>query len=318
MLLAVAAWWRFDSSAVSVAPVAAGAIAADRVPSRFAAAEPQGSPVAVDPAVAAPIAEAQAVSAPVSALPEHAPESAPATSVPGRSLAELERRARAGDAKSARDWVDALVQCARLAYSQGPEPSRYLSHLDWALVGDRRIRQAEAHGPLSEECGQLFPVRDLAAGSAQAQSMIEEALRLWAATGDPLGQLAASTISLQWPPPAELWRQQQAWASAYLDPANPQTLVDLAQVFAYGSRFRAEAFRLAACDLGYDCSAGGSLQTRLCQTSEVCGSDAYAAELLQTLPPREWQMIDAQRRALAVMLQRGDTRGVFDLPPPAG
>lgn len=323
VLLAVAAWWRFDASGAPVSPVAVPAVAADLAPGMAAIAEPSDAAATMAPSAARPaslVAEPPTDSVAVTATSDPAPEPPLETSVPGRSLAELERRARGGDAKAARDWVDALSQCARLVFSDSQQPPpRYLSHLDWTLVGERRNHRAEMLGALVDECRQLFPIGDMQAGSAQAQSLIEEALRLWAATGDSFGQLAASMMSLQWPPLAESWRQQQAWASAHLDPANPQTLVDLAQVFAYGSRFRyEEAWLLAACDLGYDCSAGGALQTSLCLRSELCSTGAYAEDLLQSLPPRRWQIIQRQRRELLDMLRRGDTRGVFDVPPPGG
>ena len=321
VLLAMAAWWRFDAAGPAAAPGVAQAIAG--APEANATAGLPAPPESAD-APAAPLA-AQAVRAPAepaaaaaAPTPAEAPESAPETSVPGRSLAELERRARAGDAKAARDWADALMQCVQLVYSEAEAPPRYLNHLNWALVGDRRQRPL-ATGPLADECRQIFPNPDIEAARPLLQSMIAEALGLWAATGDPFGQLAASMQSLEWPPSVEHWQQQQAWASAYLDPANPQTLVDLAQVFAFGSRYRyQEAWLLAACDLGYDCSAGGALQMSLCSRSGVCAAEAYEEELLQSLPPRRWQIIQSQRRELLDRLRRGDARGVFDVPPPGG
>lgn len=321
-LLAMAAWWWFDAAGPAPAPGVAQAIAG--APEANATAGLPAPPESAD-APAAPLA-AQAVRAQVDtaaeavSTPADAPESAPETSVPGRSLAELERRARSGDAKAARDWVDAITQCAEWVFRDRPQPPpRYLSHLDWALIGERSALRTEVLGPMSGECRSLFPGPAHEGAVMQAQSMIEDALRMWAATGDPFGQLAASTMSLQWPPPPDLWQQQQGWASAYLDSGNPQTLVDLAQVFAYGSRYPfAEAWRLAACDLGYDCSAGGALQMSLCLRSAVCSAEAYEAELLQTLPPRQWEIIQSQRRELLDRLRRGDTRGVFDVPPPGG
>jgi len=34
------------------------------------------------------------------------------------------------------------------------------------------------------------------------------------------------------------------------------------------------------------------------------------------LSPRQWQIVQAQRRALLAMLQRGETAAIFDVPPP--
>ncbi len=322
-LLAMAVWWWFDAAGPAAAPGVAQAIAGAPEAAATAGlperAEPFDAPTAplAPQAAQAPVEPAAEAAVPTSA---DAPESAPETSVPGRSLAELERRARSGDAKAARDWVDALGRCIDTVFGDSLiVESRFVSHLNANLFVASRAERMQMLGPPSGECRALFPVSDINVAGTQAQSMIEEALRLWAATGDPFGQLAASMMRLQWPPPTDLWQQQQGWASAYLDPGNPQTLVDLAQVFAYGSRYPfSEAWQLAACDLGYDCSAGGALQMSLCLRSAVCSAEAYEAELLQTLPPRQWQIIQGQRRELLDRLRRGDMRGVFDVPPPGG
>ncbi|MBL8246470.1 MAG: hypothetical protein JNL89_19890 [Rhodanobacteraceae bacterium] len=265
----------------------------------------------------APAEPAAAAAAPTLA---EAPESAPETSVPGRSLAELERRARAGDAKAARDWVDALERCIDSVFGGSLiSESQFVSHLNANLFLASRAERALLLEAPSGECRALFPVSDINVAGMQAQSMFAEALRLWAAAGDPQGQLVASMFrNRTWPPPADLWRQQQAWATSHLDPSDPQTLIDLTG-FAAGSRYpREEAWLLVACDLGYDCSAGGALQTRLCLSNYSCGRGSYEEALLQELPPRQWQVVQRQRRELLDRLRRGDTRGVFDVPPPGG
>lgn len=321
-LLASVAWWWFGASGPEAAPGQAPTVATTALP---AAAPPGDRPRRDASDGIAELPDAEPAPPPAqrppeaAAMPETA-EAAPETSIPGRSLAELERRARAGEAKAARDWVDALGQCIEmLSAKASPAAPRFLRHLDLSQRGDGPKPTDAIPAVWAEECHQLFPDPDREAAALQAQTMREDALRLWAATGDPFGQLAASTITLQWPPPLERWRQQQGWASAYLDPANPQTLVDLAQTFAYGSRFAfSEAWLLAACDLGYDCAAGGALQMSQCQPSTGCPSGSYEEELLQSLPPRQWQLVQGQRRELLQMLRHGDTRGVFDIPPPGG
>lgn len=321
VLVSAAALWRPEFAGP-------GAVDPARSPparAHAAAVEPAAArdPAAAEPTAATPAGEPREEPAaqPASATAhEPAAESAPDESLPGRRLAELEGLARTGDRKAARDWVDALGQCVDVVFGdRRSPPARFRSHLDWNLVGARRGPRADLHGAWVDDCRQLFPDPDGEAAGLLAQSMIEDALRQWAATGDPLGQLAASMIAVQWPPPLDVWRQQQAWATAHLAPADPQTLVDLAQVFAHGSRFpSAEAWRLAACDLGYDCSAGGALQARLCQISEICSNAPYEEEQLQSMPPRQWQIVQRQRRELLEWLRRGDIRGLFDVPPPGG
>lgn len=322
-LLALAAWWRFDADGPAAARVAGQAIvteapgsAATVQPSRAESVGTPRAPLAPQevPPPVEPAAEAAALSS------ADATESAPETSVPGRSLAELERRARAGDAKAARDWVDALERCFDTVFGGSLiGESRFVSHLNANLFVASRTERAQMLKAPDGECRALFPVSDINVAGMQAQSMFEEALRLWAATGDPHGQLVASMVRNRiWPPPADLWRRQQAWATSHLDPGDPQTLIDLTG-FAVGSRYpQEEAWRLVACDLGYDCSAGGALQTRLCLNNHSCGRGSYEEGLLQELPPRQWQVVQRQRRELLERLRRGEVRGVFDVPPPEG
>lgn len=232
-------------------------------------------------------------------------------------LAALERRARSGDRKAARDWAEAVMECADLSYGErfGEKP-RYASHLGARADQPRNELRAELMGSLIGECRLLFPETDEERAMLHWQSMVEEALALWAASGDPLGQLLDAQRERHWPPPLEEWRAEQSLAIAHLDPGNPQTLVDLAQAFAEGSRFTGEVWTLAACDLGYDCAAGGALQRRICLSHGHCFEGSYEEELLQLLPPRQWQIVQGQRRALLEMLRRGELAATFDIPPP--
>lgn len=244
-------------------------------------------------------------------------EAEPSEERPGSRLAAVERRARSGDRKAARDWAEAVMECADLSYGErfGEEP-RYVSHLGARADLPRSELRTELMGSLIGECRLLFPETDEERAMLQWQSMVEEALALWAASGDPLGQLLDAQRERHWPPPLEEWRAQQSLAIAHLDPGNPQTLVDLAQAFAEGSRFTAEAWTLAACDLGYDCAAGGALPRRICLSHGHCFAGSYEEELLQLLPPRQWQIVQGQRRALLEMLRRGELAATFDIPPP--
>jgi hypothetical protein len=237
---------------------------------------------------------------------------------PGARLAALERRARAGDRKAARDWFDALIQCAAVSSNLQLGSTRtHLSHLDWNLYEPQHALRIELLGSLVDECRLLFPATDSQQAMLQLHNLIREAIGLWAASGDPFGQLAQANFDSVWPPPPDEWQRQQALAAAHLDAANPQTLIDLAEFYTDASRFSSQtAWRLAACDLGYDCSAGGALQRVLCMRELQCFQGSYEEELLQRLPPRQWQIAQAQRRALVEMLRRGETAAIFDVPPP--
>ncbi len=255
-------------------------------------------------------AEAVSTAAPPSPASEP-PESS------GSRFAGLERRARAGDRKAARDWAEAVMECGATTYGAevNAKPS-HVSHLNWSLVEQRFELRAELLGSLVDECRQLFPPADQEQAMLQWQSMVNEALELWAASGDPYGQLVDAHRERSWPPPLDEWRAEQALAAAHLDPRNPQTLVDLGEAFAEGSRFMSEAWTLAACDLGYDCSAGGALHRRMCLNQMFCFEGSFEEVSLRLLSPRQWQIVQAQRRALLAMLQRGETAAIFDVPPP--
>jgi hypothetical protein len=282
-------------------------------------AEPSTAPTATSDH-AAP--STMTAAAPTSADADRAAEQPSQASEPsgksGSRLAALERRARAGDRKAARDWVDALIQCAAVSSNLQLGSTRtHLSHLDWNLYEPQHALRVELLGSLVDECRLLFPATDSQQAMLQLHNLIREAFGLWSASGDPFGQLARAQIDGAWPPPPDEWQRQQALAAAHLDAADPQTLIDLAEFYTDASRFSSQtAWRLAACDLGYDCSAGGALQRVLCLRELQCFQGSYEEELLQRLPPRQWQVAQAQRRALVEMLRRGETAAIFDVPPP--
>lgn len=299
---------RFAWPATISAPAASPASRIDAEQATSSAATPKSATRATT-TTAAPAVAANATGQPTSASDSSAPS--------GSRLAALERRARAGDRKAARDWLDAIVECAAVSSAAqfGPKGT-HVSHLGWNLFEQQYALRVELLGSLADECRILFPAMDLQQAMLQLQNLIREAIGLWAASGDPLGQLAQAQYDGAWPPPPDQWRRQQGWAIAHLDPGNPQTLIDL-EFYIDASRFSSQtAWRLAACDLGYDCAAGGALQRVLCLRGFECFQGSYEEELLQSLPPREWQIAQAQRRALVEMLRRGDTAAIFDVPPP--
>lgn len=259
--------------------------------------------------------------APTSADVDNSADSPPPQSEPskppGSRLAALERRARSGDREAARDWAEAVMECAAVTYgAQFDATPEYARHLDWRPVGSANALRMELLGDMVEECRLLFPETDEERAMLHWQSMVYEALALWAASGDPYGQLLDAHRVRHWPPPLDEWRAEQALAIAHLDPGDPQTLVDLSESFAEGSRFMSEAWTLVACDLGYDCAAGGALYRRMCRDQMYCFEGGYEAWLLQLLSPRQWQIVQGQRRTLLEMLQRGEHAATFDVPPP--
>lgn len=271
--------------------------------------------------------QAAASSAPVATAPvpveairdpaAYPPAAASANAALAR-VAELERRARSGDKAAIRDWVDALSECAAVL-SFPTRQAEYLSHLQLMSGYDAAVAESWKQ-PLRAGCEAVFPDYSSERGAALAMQRLDQALQLWAASGDPLGQLIGLQRTLTLPMPAERWQQMQTAASAYLDPARPQTLVDVSDgYFQSYSRFPSTAaWRLAACDLGYDCAPGGAMNRYLCLQVSECFEGAYEAYLTRTLPPRQWQAVQGQRRALLELLRAGDTRTPFDVPPPGG
>jgi hypothetical protein len=321
--LATLAWVAIDRGLVAGARSAQPAQRLSAQPDPETSAPQPGAgrapvPAAISdlPASSTAVPAATAIAA-VAAADEQPSRASDPSERPGSRLAALERGARAGERKAARDWVEAIEKCAMAMYGQQmvPQPT-HLSHLSWNLFEPQHALRIELLGGLVEECGTLFPPADRERAMQQARDLIAQAIRLWAASGDPLGRLAQSQIETGWPPPPDQWRQQQAWAAAHLNVADPQTLIDLAY-HSDASRFTSEAaWRLAACDLGYDCAAGGALARRICLGELQCFAGSYEEELLLSLPPRQWQIAQAQRRALVEMLRRGETATIFDVPPP--
>jgi hypothetical protein len=281
-------------------------------------AEPSAASTATsDHAAPSTMTAVEPTSADADSTAEQPAQATEASEKSGSRLAALEHRARAGDRKAARDWAEAVIECAAATYGEefNPRPS-HVSHLNWTQAEQRLELRVELLGNLIEECRLLFPKTAEDRAMAHWQSMVYEALALWAASGDPFGQLLNAQRERTWPPPLDVWRAQQALAVAHLDPVDPQTLVDLGEAFADGSRFMSEAWTLAACDLGYDCAAGGALQRRMCLSQMFCFEGSYEEVSLRLFSPRQWQIVQAQRRELLAMLQRGELAATFDVPPP--
>lgn len=320
VVLASVAWIAIDHGLVADARSGQSSLAplvSPSLPSQTDAERLTASTVMTEHAPPSTATAARPESAVADSLAEQSTPEAESSELPGSRLAALERRARAGDRKAARDWVDAIVECAAVSSAAqfGPKAT-HLSHLGWNLYEQQYALRVELLGSLADECRILFPATDAQQTILQQRNLIREAIGLWAASGDPLGQLAQAQYDGAWPPPPDQWRRQQGLAIAHLDPGNPQTLIDL-DFYSDASRFSSQtAWHLAACDLGYDCAAGGALQRVLCLRGFQCFQGSYEEELLQRLPPREWQIAQAQRRALVEMLRRGDTAAIFDVPPP--
>lgn len=291
-----------------------------RAPEAVVAAEKSESPTASAPAKMLAVPAERVATAPVAAPRDSVSTPEATASVPAAParVAELERRARSGDKAAIRDWVDALSECAAVLSFPAPQ-AEYLSHLQLMSGYDAAVAESWKQ-PLRAGCEAVFPDYSSERGAALAMQRLDQALQLWAASGDPLGQLIGLQRTLTLPMPAERWQQMQAAASAYLDPARPQTLVDVTDgYFQSFSRFPSTAaWRLAACDLGYDCAPGGAMNRYLCLQVGECFEGAYEAHLTRTLSPREWQAVQGQRRALLELLRAGDTRTPFDAPPPGG
>lgn len=172
--------------------------------------------------------------------------------------------------------------------------------------------------PLAEDCRALFPEQDRHRILDRWQEMRLEAVAALAASGDPLARMTQDRLGgVTWPPTPEQWARWQAMAAAALDPANPQSLVELGRSAAYLSRFDSEAaWQLVACDLGLDCSADGALMRQNCLSQGLCVEGDYESALLRLLPPRQWSRVQAQRQALREAITRGELASLFDRPPP--
>lgn len=247
------------------------------------------------------------------------PDSARQSAAPGTRLAELQRRALAGEPKAMRDWVDALEQCVALvAPPHGAAGSgRYLDVLgeDWAARWQQYGLPLLA--PLEDDCRALFPEQDRSRLLDRWQAMGLEAVAALAASGDPLAQLAQEGFRTRETPTPEQWARWQSLALAALDPANPQSLVDIGHAATHLSRFDSSTvWQLVACDLGLDCSADGALMRQNCLSQGLCVEGDYESALLRLLPPRQWSRVQAQRQALREAIARGELGGLFDRPPP--
>jgi hypothetical protein len=263
-------------------------------------------------------ATADGSSPPSAAAEASDPDAARPSAAPGTRLAELQRRALAGEPKAMRDWLDALEQCEKVfAPPYHPEAERYLDLLseDWAARWQQYALPLLA--PMADDCRALFPEQDEWRSMARRHVLRSEAIAALVAAGDPLAQLMPDALQMLGPRTPEQWARLQALALAALEPANPQSLVELGRTARYLSRFDSEpAWHLVACDLGLDCYADGALMRQICLSHGWCPGGDLESSLLRLLPPREWSRVQAQRQALREAIARGELAALFDRPPP--
>jgi hypothetical protein len=255
---------------------------------------------------------------PSAAVEASDPDAARPSAAPGTRLAELQRRALAGEPKAMRDWLDALEQCGKVfAPPHHPDAARYVDLLseDWAARWQQYALPLLA--PMTEDCRALFPEQDQRRLWERWRALRTEAIAALVAVGDPLAQLVQDHLQVRGLPTPEQWARRQALALATLDPTNPQSLVELGRTARYLSRFDTEAaWHLVACDLGLDCSADGALMRQNCLSQGLCPEVDYESALLRLMPPRQWSRVQAQRQVLREAIARGELATLFDRPPP--
>ena len=237
------------------------------------------------------------------------------------TLAELDRRARQGQPGAARELAMALDECMGALVSFKPDPYDQLS----AFGRSSELQQSQARrefylGARADECRALFNDPD---PRINQRNWYEAVLAAWAravSTGDPFARIIAALSSRQqWPPPAAELAQMRDWSLAHLDARRPQTLVDLAEVSSVISPIDSEsAWRLVACDLGYDCRPDGALARSLCLQGRGCFTGTYEEYLLGRVSPRQWEIIQTQRAELLRHLRSGNLASVIQVLPGDG
>ncbi len=245
-------------------------------------------------------------------------ELAPAADLQKLSLRQLRERAARGDKAAARELADSLLECgstfdrgrrsASEAYSAFGSAAAYgeSAALQLVYIGDARLA----------ECRAMFGDPD---PRLNRQAWWKEVMSAWrqaAAAGDVFAQIVAPLFETPGQPTEESSLRMQALAASYLDPNRPFTIADLADIVpGFSTAYYPEVWRLVACDLGYDCGAGGEMTRRSCLSGDVCTTLSYERHLLDTSAPRRWEILQAQRRDLLERLRSGNTRGIFGAPP---
>ncbi len=237
------------------------------------------------------------------------------------TIAELERRSRAGDRDAVRQLAEALRECSAALAAMKPMPPEQIGAFGPnPYYTEMHSRRLAFLGPRAQECRAVFNDPDAEIN----QRNLEEAMRLAytdaLAVGDFMARMWAVLDEGQtYPPPASVLAQLRALSLANLDARNPQSLLDLAPFSNLISPIDTEhAWRLAACDLGYDCAANGRLARRLCVDSGTCFGGSYEEFLLSRLSPRQWEIVQAQRARLLHQLRNGNLSGVIQGPPNGG
>lgn len=237
------------------------------------------------------------------------------------TLAELERRARDGDAKAARELAEALSDCGAVISSNSVRSVAAQSAFSGSEdpIALQRLRESFL-GARAAECRARFSDPDPEVNRRMWYAAVEEAWARAAARGDRFALMMEPLMSpTSWPPSAATLNALRDRALAHVDLRQPRSLVEVGVFADLLSRYsNSTAWRLVACDLGYDCAANGELAHTMCLSQSDCFSVGYEQYLLERLPPREWEAVQRQRQLLLRDLRAGNFAGALEGPPGGG
>lgn len=222
---------------------------------------------------------------------------------------EWRKRAALGDADAARRLRDLYDECLGVLFSA--ESLKRESPMAWTPRYPPDSPERRALLAIGQQrCAGIASASDYKVATRELILEARAMRRLTQELGHP-GNLTG------YPPDAsERARLHRAHAAALLADGSPEGIMDLAmQGSSDGTRFTAEAWTLAACELGYPCQGGNAFVRSWCvdfgELCEVAGLLDYA-HYLST--PRQWRLAQRQRDEILRRLREGRVDELL-LPP---
>jgi|GEM_PF-2134574 len=238
------------------------------------------------------------------------------------SLRDLHRRARAGDKQAAREMVDRLTECAGVAARSQLTTLRLPTSASVFYTAppiDEAALIANFLQGRDKECLAIYNDPDRRINQQNFMHDILSALDRARQLGDPVADMEYAVLeNTQWPYPAALIERLNSRANSGIDLNNPDNVLRLAMLANATDFDSSEAWHLVACDLGYDCSVNGAMSRHLCLMGGSCFADSIHDYYARILPPRQWEIIQAQRQRLVAQIRAGELRDIFVVRPRGG
>lgn len=218
----------------------------------------------------------------------------------------LRQRALRGDADAARRLLDIYDECMGVRWSTQDYASPGTLHgvLPGVVVDPADPRRLAALAIGQQRCRGIIPTGDPRAITIEL-GRTHRAMTTWARDLGYPGMLPDDLSDWQLPGRRDEWAR--AAALALLADGKPESVLQIADSIAgLSTRYSAEAWTLAACELGYPCAVPDAYLRNWCvQYGAACDGVGRLDFLREMATPRRWRLAQAQRDEILEHLRHG-------------